>query len=162
MTLTADTDAPTTNGWAPAPAPLGETPPATLVEFDRLREERDAAQAARERIETDFESFRIRVATVGEAAARRHGWCSTYDAILAELGLTRPARRITGTITVTVTFEGTPNDAERALSHDFVRDSLRLRHLEATDWFDSDWEDMDLTIDADQIVVSDLDMTDNA
>ena len=98
---------------------------------------------------------------MGEAAARLHGWCSTYDAILAELGLTRPVRRITGTITVTVNFDGTPNDAERAMSHDFVRDSLRLRNLEATDWFDSDWEDMDLTIDADQIVVSDLDMTDD-
>lgn len=160
MTLTADTDALTTNRWAPAPAPLGETP-RTLTEIDRLREERDAAQAGRTRIEADFESFKIRVAAVGEAAARRHGWCGTYDAILAELGLTRPVRRVTGTITVTVNFEGTPNDAERAMSHDFVRDSLRLRNLEATDWFDSDWEDMDLTIDADQIVVSDLDMTDH-
>ena len=160
MTLTADTDALTTNGWAPAPAYPGETPTTTLAEIDRLREERDAAEAGRNRIEADFESFKIRVATVGEAAARRHGWCGTYDAILAELGLTRSVRRITGTITVTVNFEGTPNDAERALSHDFVRDSLRLRNLEATDWFDSDWEDMDLTIDADQIVVSDLDMTD--
>lgn len=107
MTLTADTDAPTTNGWAPAPAPLGETP-RTLTEIDRLREERDTAQAGRTRIEADFESFKIRVAAVGEAAARRHGWCGTYDAILAELGLTRPVRRITGTITVTVNFEGTP------------------------------------------------------
>jgi len=46
------------------------------------------------------------VATVGEDVARRHGWCSAYDAILNELGLSRPVRRITGTVTLTLGFTG--------------------------------------------------------
>ena len=56
----------------------------------------------------DLESFKAKVATVGEEAARRHGWCGAYDAILTELGLSRPVRRVTGTVTLTLGFTGTP------------------------------------------------------
>ena len=49
----------------------------------------DLARAERDRVTADFESFKSQVATVGEEAARRHGWCGAYDAILNELGLSR-------------------------------------------------------------------------
>ena len=58
-------------------------------------------------------------------------------------------------------FTGTPNDIERGQSPDFVRDSLRLSYLETTEWLDSDWEDVNITIDADQITVSALELTDD-
>jgi len=60
---------------------------------------------------------------VGEEAAHRHGWCGAYDAILNELGLSRPVRRVTGTITLTLGFTGTPADVERAITHGFVGSS---------------------------------------
>ena len=106
----------------------------------------------------DFESFKSQVATVGEETARRHGWCGTCDAILDELGLSRPVRRVTGTITLTLAFTGTPADLERAMSYRFVRESLQLQDLELADWFDSDWQDMHVTIDRDMIVISDVTM----
>ena len=106
----------------------------------------------------DFESFKSQVATVGEEAARRHGWCGTYDAILDELGLSRPVRRVTGTITLTLAFTGTPADLERAMSYRFVRDSLQLQDMELADWFDNDWQDMDITIDRDMVVISEVTM----
>ena len=81
MTVTADPQStPAMNGWATPQ----ERDPAT--EIDRLRSERDLARAERDRVTADFESFKSQVATVGEEAARRHGWCGTYDAILDELG----------------------------------------------------------------------------
>jgi len=110
----------------------------------------------------DFESFKSQVATVGEEAARRHGWCGAYDAILNELGLARPVRRVTGTITLKFGFTGTPPaDVERAMSHRFVRDSLRLEDMEMAEWFDNDWQDVEITIDRDLVVVSEVTMTDD-
>jgi len=118
----------------------------------------DLARAERDRVTADFESFKSQVATVGEEAARRHGWCDAYDAILDELGLARPARRVTGTITLTLAFTGTPADVERAMSHRFVRDSLQLQDMELAEWFDNDWQDVEITIDRDMIVISDVTM----
>ena len=153
MTVTADPQsAPAMNGWAAPPAP----DPA--AEIDRLRSERDVARAERDRVTADFESFKSQVATVGEEAARRHGWCDAYDAILDELGLARPARRVTGTITLTLGFTGTPADVERAMSNRFVRDSLQLQDMELAEWFDNDWQDVEITIDRDMIVISDVTM----
>jgi hypothetical protein len=150
MTLTTDTMTATT-GWAAQPTPVAQNTSSEPGELERLRSERDAARAELARLQADYESFKVRVTTVGEAAARRNGWCGTYDAILDELGLNRPQRRIAGTITVTLSFTGTPNDIERGQSPDFVRDSLRLSYLETTEWLDSDWEDVNITIDADKI-----------
>ena len=134
MTLTADTQAaPWMNGWTAPQA--GATPADPAAETERLRGERDAARAERDRVIADFESFKAQVATVGEEAARRHGWCGAYDAILNELGLSRPVRRVTGT----------PADVGRAMSHGFVRDSLQLEDMELAEWFDNDWEDVDIT-----------------
>jgi hypothetical protein len=153
MTVTADPQStPAMNGWATPQ----ERDPAT--EIDRLRSERDLARAERDRVTADFESFKSQVATVGEEAARRHGWCGTYDAILDELGLSRPVRRVTGTITLTLAFTGTPADLERAMSHRFVRDSLQLQDMELAEWFDNDWQDMDITIDRDMVVISEVTM----
>ncbi len=161
MTLTTDTMTATT-GWAAPPDPGAQNPTTDeLGELERVRSERDAARAELARLEADFESFKVRVTTVGEAAARLHGWCGTYDAILDELGLSRPQRRIAGTITVTLSFTGTPNDIERGQSPNFVRDSLRLSYLETTEWLDGDWEDVNITIDADQITVSALELADD-
>ena len=87
MTVTADPQStPAMNGWATPQ----ERDPATGI--DRLRSERDLARAERDRVTADFESFKSQVATVGEEAARRHGWCGTYDAILDELGLSADFR----------------------------------------------------------------------
>jgi hypothetical protein len=51
---------------------------------------RSVSAAAITRSRSDFESFKAQVATVGEEAARLHGWCGAYDAILNELGLSPP------------------------------------------------------------------------
>ena len=161
MTVTADPQsAPAMSGWVAAPA----SPPAPdpAAEIDRLRSERDLARAERDRVIADFESFKAQVATVGEEAARRHGWCGAYDAILNELGLSRPVRRVTGTVTLTLGFTGTPADVERAMSHGFVRDSLQLEDMELAEWFDNDWEDVDITIDRDLVVISEVTMADDS
>ena len=157
MTLTADTQAaPWMNGWT---TPLaGATPADPAAETERLRGERDAARAERDRVIADLESFKAQVATVGEEAARRHGWCGAYDTILNELGISRPVRRVTGTVTLTLGFTGTPADVERAMSHGFVRDSLQLEDMELAEWFDNDWQDVEITIDRDMIVISDVTM----
>ena len=153
MTVTADPQStPAMNGWAAPPAPDAAT------EIDRLRSERDLARAECDRVTADFESFKSQVVTVGEEAARRHGWCGAYDAILDELGLSRPVRRVTGTITLTLGFTGTPADVEQAMSHRFVRDSLQLEDMELSDWFDNDWQDMEITIDRDMVVISEVTM----
>ena len=94
-------------------------------------------------------------------AAIKAPWCDAYDAILDELGLSRPVRRVTGTITLTLAFTGTPADIERAMSHRFVRDSLRLEDMEMAEWFDNDWQDTEITIDRDIIVVSEVTMADD-
>ena len=160
MTLTTDTQAaPSMNGWT-APS-AGATPPDPAADTARLRGERDAARAERDRVIADLESFKAQVATVGEEAAHRHGWCGAYDAILNELGLSRPVRRVTGTVTLTLGFTGTPADVERAISHGFVRDSLQLEDMELPEWFDNDWEDVDITIDRDLVVISDVTMADD-
>src|SRR5664279_5240025 len=92
MTLTADTQAaPWMNGWTAPQA--GATPADPAAETERLRGERD-------RVIADFQSFKAQVATVGEQAARRHGWCGAYDTILNELGISRPVRRVPGTVTL--------------------------------------------------------------
>lgn len=154
MTLTAN---PLTAPAVPDNDPNSTLPPldSTSV-IDRLRAERDSARADRDRAAAEFESFKVQVSTVGEEAARRHGWCGTYDAILAELGLSRPVRRVTGTITLTLSFTGTPNDIERAMSHRFVRDSLQLPDMELAEWFDNDWDDTDISIDRDMVVISEV------
>src|SRR5664279_3752758 len=128
---------------------------------DRALDER-VDRAERDRVIADFESFKAQVATVGEEAARRHGWCGAYDAILNELGLSRPVRRVTGTVTLTLGFTGTPADVERAISHGFVRDSLQLEDMELAEWFDNDWEDVDITIDRDLVVISEVTMADDS
>ena len=99
---------------------------------------------------------------MGEEAAHRHGWCGAYDAILNELGLSRPVRRVTGTVTLTLGFTGTPADVERAMSHGFVRDNLQLEDMELAEWFDNDWEDVDITIDRDLVVISEVTMAEDS
>ena len=44
------------------------------------------------------------------------------------------------------------------MSHRFVRDSLQLQDMELADWFDNDWQDMDITIDRDMVVISEVTM----
>ena len=96
---------------------------------------------------------------MGEDAARRHGWCGAYDAILNELGQSRPVRHVTGALTLG--FTGTPAHVERAMSHGFVRDSLQLEDMELAEWFDNDWEDVDITIHRDLVVISEVTMADD-
>ena len=99
---------------------------------------------------------------MGEEAARRHGWCGAYDAILGELGLGRPVRRVTGTINLALGFTGAPTHVELARLYGFVRGSLRLDDMELAEWFDNDWADMDITIDRDMVVVSEVAMADDS
>ena len=107
----------------------------------------------------DFESFKSQVATVGEEAARRHGWCGAYDAILNELGLARPVRRVTGTITLKFGFTGTPPGRCRAGDVAPVRSGQPATGgLEMAEWFDNDWQDVEITIDRDLVVVSEVTM----
>ena len=47
------------------------------------------------------------------------------------------------------------------MSHRFVRDSLRLEDMEMAEWFDNDWQDVEITIDRDLVVVSEVTMTDD-
>ena len=90
MTLTADTQAaPWMNGWT-APQ-TGATAANTPWRRSACGGERDTACAERDRVIADFESFKTQVATVGEEAARRHGWFGAYDAILNELGSAAPS-----------------------------------------------------------------------
>lgn len=100
-----------------------------------------------------FAAFKALVVTRGEEAAREHGWCSVYDNILDDLGLQRPARRVRGTLTLTITFEGTPDDITDGMRECFVRDSLHPAG-EMDDWLDDDWTDTRLCVE--EITVSDL------
>ena len=78
------------------------------------------------------------------------------------VGAQPPRRRVTGTITQTLGFTGTPADVERATSHRFVRDSLQLQDMELAEWFDNDWEDVDITIDRDLVIISEVTMADDS
>ena len=98
---------------------------------------------------------------MGEEAAHRHGWCGAYDAILNELGLSRPVRRVTGTVTLTLGFTGTPRRCRAGDIPRFVRDSIQLEDMELPEWFDNDWEDVDITIDRDLVVISEVTMSDD-
>ena len=42
------------------------------------------------------------------------------------------------------------------MSHGFVRDSIQLEDMELPEWFDNDWEDVDITIDRDLVVISEV------
>jgi hypothetical protein len=65
---------------------------------------------------------------MGEEAAHQHGWCGAYDAILNELGISRPVRRVTGTITLTLGFTGTPALHRRPGRRPPLGDLLRPGH----------------------------------
>jgi len=41
------------------------------------------------------------------------------------------------------------------------RDSLQLEDMELAEWFDNDWEDVDITIDRDLVVISEVTMADD-
>ena len=48
------------------------------------------------------------------------------------------------------------------MSHGFVRDSLQLEDMELPEWFDNDWEDVDITIDRDLVVISEVTMAEDS
>ena len=142
---------------------FGATPADPAAETARLRGERDAARAERDRVIADLESFKAQVATVGEEAARRHGWCGAYDAILNELGLSRPVRRVTGTghADPRVHRHPPPMSSGRCPTSLFGT-ALQLEDLELAEWFDNDWEDADITIDRDLVVISEVTMAEDS
>ena len=48
------------------------------------------------------------------------------------------------------------------MSHGFVRDNLQLEDMELAEWFDNDWEDVDITIDRDLVVISEVTMAEDS
>ena len=160
MTLTDTQAAPWMNGWTAPQA--GATPADPAAETERLRGERDAARAERDRVIADFESFKAQVATVGEQAARRHGSCGAYDAILNELGLSRP---VAGSPARSRRHSGSP--APPLMSSGRCPTGLfgTASSLRTWNWPNGSTttsEDVDITIDRDLVVISEVTMAEDS
>ena len=48
------------------------------------------------------------------------------------------------------------------MSHGLVRGSLQLEDMELAEWFDNDWQDMEITIDRDLVVISEVTMAEDS
>ena len=116
--------------------------------LDRLSTNLRTAEADRDQARADLDTFKTRVSEVGDRAAREHGWCHVFDGLLDELGLTRPVRRVSGTVTVTLTITADPADPRsRAGDPDegFFRDSIRDSAF-LYDVMDGDWTNVEVTV----------------
>ena len=104
----------------------------------------------RDRARCELAEFKARVAEVGDRAAREHGWCRVFDTILDELGLTRPVRRVSGTVTVTLIVSADPVDPTGrggVPDSDFFRDSIRDSAF-MYEVMDGDWTDVEVTVES--------------
>lgn len=129
------------------PTAQDDSPAALREQLDRLSATLRSTEADRDLARADLADFKDRVADVGDRAAREHGWCHTFDGILDELGLTRPVRRVTGTVTVTLEITGDPTDPDRGVETEFFRDSIRDSAFQY-DVMDGDWSGVEVTVHA--------------
>lgn len=127
-----------------------ESPAMLRDRIDRLTTTVQLAEGDRDRARRELEEFKGRVAEVGDRAAREYGWCHVFDGILDELGLTRPVRRVSGTVTVTLIVAADPVDPTGrggVPDSDFFRDSIRDSAF-MYDVMDGDWTNVEVILES--------------
>ncbi len=149
--LNGSTHPPSTITAPPDAAALDADDPAVLrARLERLTGTVQATETERDQAVQALADFKQRVARVGDRAAREHDWCSVFDGILDNLGLTRPPHKVTGDLTIRLRVTGEPDDYNEAVNalSGYLRNSVQHSALEGLDddLLDSDWSDVSVEV----------------